>query len=214
MDVVNDMGSPFIGKRGGEVGAGLPTMEAPAAGGQDSASPTNVQEAGVDEPDIVKASGTIVYAIAGDRLQALDAAPSTPRMLDSLKLPGYRHELLVRGTRALVISAGSSSVPRPMSEDVAAAAIAPPRRWLSAMTLTEVDLSDPSALAVVRTLDVEGDYVSARLTGAVARVVVSSSPRGLMVPDVASSTQWRKLRVSWRRSVRRTRTGSWLPGWC
>src|SRR5439155_11038152 len=36
-------------------------------------SRTNTQEAGVGEPDIVKTDGTHVFAIAGDRLNAVDA---------------------------------------------------------------------------------------------------------------------------------------------
>ena len=64
---------------------------------------------------------------------------------------------------------------------------------------------------MVRTLDVEGDYVNARLTGATARVVVSSTPRGLETPQVAPSAKWKKVRRNWRRSVRRARAASWLP---
>ncbi len=42
--------------------------------------------------------------------------------------------------------------------------------------LSEIDVSDPAAMSVVRTLRVEGGYVSARLAGETARVVVSSFP--------------------------------------
>src|SRR5437867_10462813 len=40
----------------------------PAAGGEDSSSGTNVQEAGIDEPDVVKSEGTRIFALAGGAL--------------------------------------------------------------------------------------------------------------------------------------------------
>src|SRR3954447_15486061 len=46
---------------------------APAAGG-DPTSQTNVQEAGGDEPDWVKLSGTTLFALSGGKLVAFDAS--------------------------------------------------------------------------------------------------------------------------------------------
>ena len=60
-------------------------------------------------------------------------------------------------------------------------------------------------MRVLRTLDVEGYEISARLTGATARVVVQTEPRGIEVP-VGTPT-----RAGWIRAVRRTRTRAWLP---
>jgi hypothetical protein len=45
--------------------------------------------------------------------------------------------------------------------------------------LTEVDVSDPAAMKIVRSELVEGSYVSARLTGDTARIVVTSPPAAL-----------------------------------
>src|SRR3954447_20843104 len=53
-------------------GGGDGAAPAPAAGGGES-SPTNVEEAGVDEPDWVKFSGTTLFAVSGGRLTAFDA---------------------------------------------------------------------------------------------------------------------------------------------
>ncbi len=49
--------------------------------------------------------------------------------------------------------------------------------------LTEVDVSDPAAMRVVRVERIGGAYVSARLTGSTARVIVSSVARGLDQPS-------------------------------
>jgi hypothetical protein len=126
-----------------------------------------------------------------------------------VKLPGFGHELLVHGDRALVLSGRESSgSPRPVPDG----GIVPPSAWLGRTLLTELDRADPAAMRVLRTLDVEGSYMSARLAGATARVVVSTTPRGLAMPDVEPGARWAHVRRTWRRSVRRTRTASWLPG--
>ena len=50
--------------------------------------------------------------------------------------------------------------------------------------LTEVDVRDPAALKVARTLTLDGQYVNARQNGATARVVLSSTPRAYTVARV------------------------------
>ena len=49
-------------------------------------SGTNVQETGVDEPDIVKTNGETLFAIANGRLNAVDVSGAKPRLLDTLQL--------------------------------------------------------------------------------------------------------------------------------
>ena len=60
--------------------------EAATPGAASDSSGTNVQEAGVDEPDIVKSDGSRIFAIAGGRLNAVDARADTPALLGSLAL--------------------------------------------------------------------------------------------------------------------------------
>ena len=154
------------------------TADVPGAGGGgDSAAPvsppsspgsTNVQEAGVDEPDIVKAQGDLVYAVADGRLHAVDVSGGAPVVAGSIPLPdgpraqsyGGESELLVHGDRALVITptlAGGDS-------------------FAEATLLIEVSIADPAQMRVERTALAEGSYVSSRLTGATARLVVSTPP--------------------------------------
>jgi hypothetical protein len=146
-------------------------------------SGTNVQEAGVDEPDIVKSAGGRIFAIAGARLNAVDAGELT--LLDSLELRGSGHQLLLSGTRVLVISqddsAGSSGRIRAFDE---------------VTQLTEVDVSDPAAMTVLRTERIRGVHVSSRLTGHTARVVVWSRPRAATEPAFRSRLRgWLPRRV-------------------
>ena len=135
-----------------------------SGGGEDDSgsSTTNVQEAGVDEPDIVKSKDGTVYAVVDDALRSIDARSPVPRVRDIVHLPGYGGELLIAGNRALAISSGDSGD----------------------TVLSELNIADPEHLRIVRTLSVDGLYVSARLHGHTARVVISSYPRALRVPVV------------------------------
>src|SRR6476620_37421 len=64
----------------GSGGLGVPSGVVPAPAAADF-SATNVQEAGVDEPDIVKSDGSRIFAIAGSKLYAVDARAGKPRLL-------------------------------------------------------------------------------------------------------------------------------------
>jgi uncharacterized secreted protein with C-terminal beta-propeller domain len=159
-------------------------VSAPAASGTGASSPefstTNVQEAGIDEPDVVKTDGRHVYVAANRTLRVIDVTGDAPRLVGSLTLGGgYAHQLLIRGTRALVLSTVSAPIaidvaPAPRPGTVRAAIAPVPGR--STVLLTEVDLTDPAAPKVARTMTLDGDYVDARMVDGTVRVVVSSTP--------------------------------------
>jgi Beta propeller domain len=154
----------------------VPAPTAPRA--ETDQSQTNVQEQGVDEPDVVKAADGRIFAVAGGQLHAIDAAG--PRLLDSLPLDGYAHELLLHGKRLLVMSqdgTGGVGIER---------ALAQPFQPNQVTLLTELDVSDPANMTVVRVQRVRGLFVSARLTGAIARVVVTNTPRAESEPALRS----------------------------
>ena len=139
-------------------------------------STTNVQEEGIDEPDIVKTDGSTVFYVQARTLYAVDVGEGPLAVLGTLKLESDVHELLLRGTRLLVLGRRLYRAYRPLPGS--------PRRlppYESARTiLTEVDVRDPRALRITRTLAVDGQYVSGRLHGRIARLVVSSTmPTGL-----------------------------------
>jgi uncharacterized secreted protein with C-terminal beta-propeller domain len=153
-----------------------PAPAASGGGGTPTFSTTNVQEAGVDEPDIVKTDGMRIFAIREGVLRIVDVTGDAPKLVGTLGLEGgFDHQLLLRGPRVLVLS----TVAPPIAVDVATPRIAPlpgpgggPRTLL-----TEVDVSDPAAPKVARTMTLDGAYVDARMTGGTVRVVVSSTPQ-------------------------------------
>jgi uncharacterized secreted protein with C-terminal beta-propeller domain len=136
--------------------------DAPAAApeaGEDT-SQTNVQEAGVDEPDIVKTDGQTIFAIANGALHTVDARAEAPALLATLPLDaGGSPRMLLRKDRALVLGDGPRGA-----------------------RMVELDVSDPAKPVVLRTEDVDGYIVDARLTGRTARVVVSSYPEAVTGP--------------------------------
>jgi hypothetical protein len=160
-------------------------------------STTNVQELGVDEPDIVKTDGKTVFAISDGTLRALDVTGDVPRLVGELKLEGGAQELFIRGERALVMSTsygGDAGIG--FATDVRIAA--------TRVVLSEVDISNPAAMTVRRSMSVDGALADARMTGGTARVVVGSSP-GFVEPAAIG-------RAPVRRWVPRTTLRSRLSG--
>jgi uncharacterized secreted protein with C-terminal beta-propeller domain len=132
---------------------------ATAPAGEDS-SQTNVQEAGVDEPDTVKTDGRTLFALANGMLHAVDARSPAPRLLGTLELDdGWGSTMLLRKDRALVLGSGPRGA-----------------------RMAEVDVSEPAHMKLLRTEDVDGYVVDARMTGRSARVVVASYPDAIYGP--------------------------------
>jgi hypothetical protein len=144
-------------------------------------STTNNQEEGVDEPDVVKTDGHYVYTVSDRTLYVVDIAQATPRLVGSLKLDGYGHQLLLRGSRLLVTArAGADLFPYALARQVAPGvpvpSIARPQPGAGKTLLTEIDISTPAAPKVARAMTVEGDLVGSRLTGGTARVIIGAAP--------------------------------------
>jgi Beta propeller domain len=183
-----------------------PTQGNTNATGTPSYSTTNVQEAGVDEPDIVKTDGSTIFTVSRGRLFAVGAGagPGGPQLEGTLDLGqrGYNAQLLLRGSRLIVILAGSPVVPLAAGAPAApagagarpaAAALIPPSPpnipgwagsyyYRATTTVEEVDVSDPAAMHVTRTMSVDGTFVDARQNGSTARLVIASAP-----PAIANS---------------------------
>jgi uncharacterized secreted protein with C-terminal beta-propeller domain len=219
---------------GGFRGVPLPAVEESAAGAEPPAAPppsdpggvtstpdfsgTNVQEEGVDEPDIVKTNGDIVFAVAQGKINAVDVSGPVPVELGSLPLPdGFGHQLLLHGDRLLVIANTGGfilqdAVPVEAAPARTSSIIAPE---IPSTILADVDVSDPAAMRLVRTIVVESSFVGARLTGSTARVVVVEGspilpfvyPESGEPGDVAAATRRN------RALIRATGVGRWLPSY-
>ncbi|HEX6711896.1 MAG TPA: beta-propeller domain-containing protein [Thermoleophilaceae bacterium] len=185
-------------------GVAMPMSEsAPTSGAGQDFSTTNVQEAGVDEPDEVRTDGKRIFAAENGRLYALDARSNPPKLLGTLDLEGYGQQLLLSGDRLLVMSGQPIYYPVDVVGPVRAAQVAPVPR-VQASTLTLIDVSNPESMKVLRTMSVNGGYLSARLTGHTARVIFSATPQVLPVLQGAAVPEQRP-------KVARTTTPDWRP---
>lgn len=195
--------------------------EAKAAGTDFSI--TNVQEAGVDEPDIVKTDGNRIFALAKNRLYAIDVSGPAPRIAGSLAMPNdtFARDMLVAGNRVLVMGDGPVAVrPLPASTGAPTAKIAPgvgadlALQAPGGSVLVEIDASDIAAMRVVETMETEARYLTARLTGSTARVVVAAgAPTGIAFtyPAAPGPDAENAAAAANRNAVARTAADDWLP---
>ena len=83
-------------------------------------------------------------------------------------------------------------------------------------SLAEIDVSNPKALRLVRTLTLDGAYVAARLVGGSVRIVATSQvPSALPFVQPKSGTK-EELAAAGKRNravVASSRVGSWLPSY-
>ena len=202
--------------------APMPAAADAAGGALQSSGPvfsgTNLQEAGVDEPDIVKTDGNRIFAIANSKLYAV-APGAPPTLLGSLELKDvWPTEILLRGDRLLVI--GSEAVAYPIEPgpatmpDARLAADAmifpmPPARTV----LAEIDVSNPADMKVVTRLEVEGGYVAGRLTGSTVRLVTNAIPNAIPFTAPASDTPVAEARAESknRRAINTSNASDALP---
>jgi uncharacterized secreted protein with C-terminal beta-propeller domain len=223
VDYAKTNGSRFVGPYGlgspialrssapGAVNAAAPTAKADNAAPQEGVdySGTNVQETGVDEPDLLKTNGNTLFTVSGNQLESVDVTGKAPRLLDTLKLSNgwSTNDLLLSGTHLLVLSRGGYWIdPLPA---MTARMIAP---VATQSVLTEIDVSDPSSLKVVKTLTLDGSYVDARQVGTTVRVI-SSQSLPVEVPWVTPSPTTTAAAATDRNKavLASSRVKAWLP---
>ena len=176
-------------------------------------STSNVHEAGIDEPDVLKTDGRRMVVASENRVHVVDVTGPQPVLVASVELDDHWvSNLLLHGERVLVF-ASQWDVIVPFAEPSGAAAdIDPTSGWGPITEIVEIDLS--SAIPrVARRLDIEGDYIGARLIDGVVRVVTTSRPRAIhwAVPQTADmSAQERSTRAN-RDLIAGTTIDDWLP---
>ena len=216
-----DSATATVTDQSGGAATGAPAPVAPAAGsaqreaapsaeGDGSFSGTNLQEVDVDEPDTVKTDGEVIVAVAGTELHVIDPAADGPRLLGVVPLPqNGSSELLLTGDRVTVLTRTYGG----MIDDTSDAASDVAHDGGAPMTvLTAVDIADPTSPQVVETTTFEGDYVSARMTGTLARIVLRSQPYlGHPEPQVYESGDPADFRAWAEGAIDDAPLDAWLP---
>ena len=164
-----------------------------------SATGTNVQEAGVDEPDVVKTDGRTLWRVDGDLLRAYDVRGAAPTLLDELDLGRAPGVADLRDVELLVVD-----------ETLVAIGSTTERRSTGTAVMT-VDVSDPAAPVVAHVLEVDAALLVARQHGDAVRLVASAA-----LPDLDFVMPGRRVGEARatelnQRLVERTTLDDWLP---
>lgn len=153
------------------------SVSVPSIGSADH-STTNVQVAGVDEPDFVKNDGKYIYVISGQTLAIVDAFPAASASVVSkteiadipkaLFINGNRLVLFVTGTAETDIASSGGSTAAVAMEKVM------PYYYRSSLPVTHAvfyDISDRAHPKVLKDYTIDGDYIDARLIGSTLYLV-------------------------------------------
>ncbi|HEX5088364.1 MAG TPA: beta-propeller domain-containing protein [Nocardioides sp.] len=160
---------------------------------------TNVQEVGVDEPDVVKTDGRTLYRVQDGDLVLDDVSGAEVTRLASLDLPGALGtgdtEILLSGDTIVALShRGSGAVTASATTEVAS-----------------IDVSDPAHPDVTHTVDYDSDLVTARLQDGVVRVVLQAGlPRLDFVMPRRHLTEQEATEAN-REAVENSTIDDWLP---
>lgn len=175
-----------------------------------SFSTTNVQVRGVDEPDIIKTDGNRVFTISGDIfsvVKVLDSGAAGKRT-GNLRLPSYPREMLIEGDFVLVIGE-VYNYKRPTYHRYNPERFTPLGETATVIYQVYVGGDVPK---IVQTLQLEGNYLRARETKGVARIIMRFNPLNslyLFYPlgrvTVNQTREWN------REIVQFSRPESWLP---
>ena len=195
--------------------------DAALSGGGDFSS-TNVQVAGVDEPDIIKTDGNRILAVAQGRLHYVDVSGDQPQYRGSVDLvgesgSGWGQEIFIRDDRAMVFSTSYADRLEPVAasdlegDHVIAEDII--FRGSPVSLIQEVDLSNPASMDVVSELRVEGNYLSARAVGDVVWMSMSSYPAQFQFvypsgPAAEAAAEAANMQIAATADL-----GAWLPAY-
>jgi inhibitor of cysteine peptidase len=167
--------------------AQAPVAEA-TAGGDVAYSDTNIQVAGVDEADIIKTDGKYVYAMAQNSLYLAQGYPAeSAQILAHVTIPEFNpQEFFVDGDRLMVFGSTYYSSDNPTDtgqSDVQNTA--EPERDIGIMPYTVqgnlvaiklYDIKDRSNPKLLKSIDIEGNYLTSRKIGSDVYFVINSFP--------------------------------------
>ena len=183
-----------------------------------SATGTNIQVAGVDEPDQVKLADGLLAVVDGGRVALVDVTTVTPRTIGHLdpatQVDLQPASLLVVGSRLVVLgsTAGgpvpgpAQSAPVPGGDTVGIMPASPGRTAVAVY-----DITDPSAPTLTDHLTIDGRLLSARLTDGRVLLATSSTPTlPFVYPGDGSQAAQDRAAALNRQTVADSTAGDWL----
>jgi inhibitor of cysteine peptidase len=164
----------YWGLRGGDVVLAPGSAEGFAANAPSVAeySTTNIQVAGVDEADIVKTDGEYIYLASGNKTIIVKAyPPEQAQIVSEIELEGTVIGLFINGDRLVVFEEETPYYPYydlPSSVEKTYVPYASPKTYIKVY-----DISDRENPRLQRDLSADGQYVSSRMIGDYAYVVIN-----------------------------------------
>jgi inhibitor of cysteine peptidase len=154
-------------------GLSVPAAAPMGAAGSAEYSTTNVQVAGVDEPDFVKNDGKYIYVISGQTLAIVDAYPAaTAAIVSKTEIGDTPRDLFIDGDRLVLFTTGTEDTDTSSSgSNVAPAVLLKEmpydyyRRSLPVTHAVFYDIRDRVHPKVLKDYTIDGDYTDARLIG-------------------------------------------------
>ncbi len=136
-------------------------------------STTNIQVAGVDEADIVKTDGEYIYLVSGQKVIIVKAyPPEEAQVLSEIELEGTAIGIFTNGDRLVLFEEETPYYELPSSVEESVEKIYVP--YTSPKTFIKVyDVSDRENPQLQRELSADGQYVSSRMIGDYAYVVIN-----------------------------------------
>lgn len=172
-DAAMDAGAPAQAAPAARVSAdssATTTESGESAGGAGNEfSETNNQEEGVDEADLVKTDGRRLVTVTGNRLRVLNVEGDDPKLVNTVKLPDefWGGEIFLNGDTALLMSSGWTNQPfMNRSMDMS---------WYPGSSTGRIMEIDLERGTIERTLEFEGNYLSAREIDGTIRIVTSAA---------------------------------------
>jgi len=142
-------------------------------------SATNIQVAGVDEADIVKTDGEYIYLVSGQKIIIVKAyPPEQAQVLSEIKLEGIAIGIFINGDRLVVFEEETPyyDVRLGLTREFYMPSIA---YYTSPKTYIKVyDVSDRENPRLQREISADGQYVSSRMIGDYAYVVINEPVYG------------------------------------
>lgn len=175
--------------------------------GSQSFSGTNVQVFGVDEPDIVKTDGERIVVLSEGTLVVTDVSGEKPVVTGRLHVGNLTvQSLFLDGDSVLLFGSGWDEFPRPVEADAFA-----PNFVTPSIQLIQVDISEEPE--VVRTMTIDGRFVSGRMIDGTVRLVLTSGPVGFewSYPKGSGLRAERKAIEENQDIIRNSDPDNWIP---
>ena len=170
---------------------------------QNSDTGTNVQEIGVDEPDLVKTDGDLLLRLRDDELVVYDVTGDETERLSSLDLDGLEEgEIMLAGDQVVAVGIDDEA-PRAETPYGLGAR-------LGTRVLT-VSVADPERPEIVDDVAYDARLLSARQHGDAVRLVLSSGLPDLGFVRPGKGRNARKALAVNREKVESSTIEDWLP---